>query len=190
MPPDPARLEPHSMSWRRRPLRWLAVLLLGVAAIGAGWSAHQLRSSTLAARTAGQTLLAVTLPDGLGRDVSLAQFKGRVVVVNFWASWCAPCREEMPLFATIQREFAHKGVQFVGIAVDQADKARAVTEELRIDYPILVGGYGALELSRALGNRLSALPFTLVLDRDGLVVHTQLGPLTEPQLRLKLTELL
>ena len=94
------------------------------------------------------------------------------------------------MFASIQRELGGKGVQFVGIAVDQADKVAALVDELRIDFPALVGGYGALELSRTLGNRLAALPFTVVLDREARVVHTQLGPLTEVQLRSILNELL
>lgn len=178
---------------RSRPARWLpriAIAAVAVVAIAAGWSLYLLRSSEAVARASGRTLLALSLPDARGRELSLAQFRDRIVVVNFWATWCAPCREELPMFASIQREFGGKGVQFVGIAVDQADKVAALVDELRIDFPALVGGYGALELSRTLGNRLAALPFTVVLDREARVVHTQLGPLTEVQLRSILNELL
>jgi thiol-disulfide isomerase/thioredoxin len=117
------------------------------------------------------------LPDSQGTPQSLAQWKGNVVVVNFWATWCAPCREEMPEFVRAQQELGPKGLQFVGIAVDDVDKVRAFAREIGLNYPALIGGYGAIELSKTLGNDLSALPFTVVLDRAGRVAHTQLGPL-------------
>jgi peroxiredoxin len=88
----------------------------------------------------------------------------------------------MPRFVEVQKRDAAKGVQFVGIAVDQADKVRDYAREIGLNYPALIGGFGAIELSKALGNELSALPFTIVLDRSGSVVHTQLGPLKAAQL--------
>jgi thiol-disulfide isomerase/thioredoxin len=129
------------------------------------------------------TLLALTLPDAAGKDEPLAQWRGKLLVVNFWATWCAPCREEMPEFVRAQREFGGKGLQFVGIAVDDAAKVRQFTEEIGLNYPALVGGYGAMELSRTLGNQYMALPFTLIVGRDGTIVHTQLGPLSDDKLR-------
>jgi thiol-disulfide isomerase/thioredoxin len=129
------------------------------------------------------TLLALKLPDAGGKEESLEQWRGKLLVVNFWATWCAPCREEMPEFVRFQEEFGAKGLQFVGIAVDDADKVRQFTTEIRLNYPALIGGYGAMELSRTLGNRVMALPFTIVVGRDGKVAHTQLGPLKSDQLR-------
>jgi thiol-disulfide isomerase/thioredoxin len=138
----------------------------------------------------GAPLLAVSLPDATGREQPLAQWKGKVLVVNFWATWCAPCREEMPEFVRVQREFADKGVQFVGIAADSADKVSQFAQEVALNYPALIGGYGALDLSRTLGNNLMALPFTVVVDRSGRIVHTQLGPLREAKLRSLINGLL
>ena len=103
-------------------------------------------------------LLGVSLPDPDGKEQALAQWKGKVMVVNFWATWCAPCREEMPMFVRVQRELGPKGVQFVGIAVDSPDKARKFADELKLNYPTLIGGYGAMELSKTLGNSVMALP--------------------------------
>ena len=103
-------------------------------------------------------------------------------MVNFWATWCAPCREEMPEFIKAQTEYGPKGLQFVGIAVDQPDKVEQFAKEIGLNYPTLVGGFGAMELSKTLGNNLMALPFTVVVDRKGAIVHTQLGELKPDKL--------
>lgn len=138
----------------------------------------------------GSTVLGMVLPDLAGHEQALAQWRGKVLVVNFWATWCAPCREEMPHFVAVQTRDAAKGVQFVGIAVDQPDKVREFANEVGVNYPVLIGGFGAIELSRTLGNELSALPFTIVVDRSGSVAHTQLGPLKAAQLDKLLQRLL
>jgi len=135
-------------------------------------------------------LFGISLPDVDGREQPLAQWRGKVLVVNWWATWCAPCREEMPRFVEAQRELAPRGLQFVGIAVDQPDKVQAFAKEFALNYPSLIGGVGSLELSKAYGNRLMALPFTVVVDRDGRVAHTQLGPLAEHRMRQLLGKLL
>ncbi len=94
------------------------------------------------------------------------------------------------MFTRIQRDSGAKGVQFVGIAVDQADKVKQFATELGLNYPALIGGYGAMELSKSLGNTIMALPFTVIVDREGRVAHTQLGPLKEQQLTSILGQLL
>jgi thiol-disulfide isomerase/thioredoxin len=136
------------------------------------------------------TLLALSLPDAAGKEQSIGQWRGKVVVVNFWATWCEPCRKEMPEFMRAQTEFGPRGLQFVGIAVDQADKVDRFAKDLGLNYPTLIGGYGAVELSKTLGNRIAALPFTIIVDRQGRVAHTQLGPLKPDQLRSIVSKLL
>jgi thiol-disulfide isomerase/thioredoxin len=135
-------------------------------------------------------LLALSLPDATGKEQSIGQWRGKVVVVNFWATWCEPCRKEMPEFMRAQTEFGPRGLQFVGIAVDQADKVDRFAKDLGLNYPTLIGGYGAVELSKTLGNRIAALPFTIIVDRQGRVAHTQLGPLKPDQLRSIVAKLL
>ncbi len=135
-------------------------------------------------------LMGLTLPDSDGREQALAQWRGKVIVVNFWATWCAPCREEMPEFVKAQNEWGGKGLQFVGVAIDEADKVKPFIREIGLNYPSLIGGYGAMELSKALGNQLMALPFTIVIDRQGAVAHKQLGPLKPEQLRRIVVKLL
>jgi thiol-disulfide isomerase/thioredoxin len=135
-------------------------------------------------------LLALSLPDTSGQQQSLAQWRGKVVVVNFWATWCEPCRKEMPEFVRAQRELGPRGLQFVGIAVDQRDKVEQFAKELDLNYPALIGGYDAVDLSKSLGNQLSALPFTIIVDRKGNVAATQLGPFKADKLRATLDSLL
>jgi peroxiredoxin len=135
-------------------------------------------------------LLGLALPDIDGREQRLDQWKGKVMVVNFWATWCEPCREEMPEFVKAQQAFGAKGLQFVGIAIDQPDKIRQFSNELKLNYPSLVGGYGALELSKTLGNKIMALPFTVVIDREGRVAHAQMGPLKPAKLDALVAKLL
>ena len=173
-----------------RPLRWLAVLVAGALALAAGIYFGQRHLGGDGAGRDGAPLLAIALPDTDGKEQWLGQWKGKVLVVNFWATWCAPCREEMPEFVRVQAELAPKGLQFVGIAVDQADKVGQFAAEIKLNYPALIGGYGAMELSKTLGNNLMALPFTVILDRSGKVAHTQLGPLREERLRAIVAQLI
>jgi hypothetical protein len=96
----------------------------------------------------------------------------------------------MPHFIAAQAKDRAKGLQFLVIAVDQVEQVRHLPQEIRLNYPALIGGLGAIELSKALGNDLAALPFTIILDRSGSVVHTQLGPLKSAQLDALLDRLL
>src|SRR5215813_4949183 len=99
---------------------WLAVGIVAAAAAAALYFGSQFETP----KRDASTLLALTLPDPSGHPQALSQWRGKVLVVNFWATWCAPCREEMPEFVKAQSELGSKGLQFVGIAVDQADKAQ------------------------------------------------------------------
>ncbi len=180
----PASVEPSDPVAQRseRPSR--RTLIVGAAALGAlalGIGAALVHSGNDATRD-GSAILGIVLTDSEGRRQALSQWRGKVLVVNFWATWCAPCRDEMPQFVKSQARDGSKGVQFVGIAVDDPDKVRAFAKEIGLNYPALIGGYGAIELSKSLGNDLAALPFTIVLDRQGRVAHTQLGPIKNAKL--------
>jgi thiol-disulfide isomerase/thioredoxin len=169
--PDDPREQPP----RRTRRAWLvAGVALTALALGAGAAWYSLRP---AATADGSAILGLVLPDANGQQQAMAQWRGKVLVVNFWATWCAPCREEMPQFVKIQSRDGGKGVQFVGIAVDDAAKVREFAHDIGLNYPSLIGGFGAIELSKSLGNQVSALPFTVVLNRQGRVALTHLGPL-------------
>jgi len=175
-------------------IRWIVICAtVGLFALAAGFyfgrDVNEPSTRDVVGNSAAP-LLGISLPDTKGHEQPLAQWKGKVLVVNFWATWCVPCREEMPEFVRAQKEFGNQGLQFVGIAIDQPDKIDAFAAELGLNYPALVGGYGAIELSKVMGNRLGALPFTVIVNRAGTVAHTQLGPLKETQLQAILHQLL
>ena len=128
-------------------------------------------------------LLAARYPDLDGRMRRLREWHGRVVVCNFWATWCAPCREEVPLLVAARERWLDKGVEIVGIAIDSADNIQEFTKAYRVNYPVLIANATALELLRKLGNRSGGLPYTVVLDPAGGVNSRHLGALTEAELR-------
>ena len=163
-------------------IRWILFAGIAAAALAAGLYFGRQGATAPSDPAAAAALAGLALPDPQGKEQRLDQWRGKVVVVNFWATWCAPCREEMPEFMKAQTEHGPKGLQFVGIAVDQADKVSQFADEIGLNYPTLVGGFGAMELSKSLGNSLMALPFTVVLDRKGAVAHTQLGILKPDKL--------
>jgi thiol-disulfide isomerase/thioredoxin len=117
-----------------------------------------------------------------GERASLERWRGSVLVVNFWASWCAPCREEIPGLIAIQQQYAANGLQVVGIAVDTEDKARQAAEAMGISYPVLLGGAESINLTRQLGNKVGGLPYTIVLDHEGSLIADHLGIVSRPQL--------
>jgi peroxiredoxin len=169
----------------------LIVALAGVVALAAGlYFGTRSEGPPAGGDEAAVALLGIRLPDASGKEEAFAQWRGKVLVVNFWATWCTPGREEMPDFVAAQRDLGGRGLQFVGIAVDEADKVRRFAEEIGLNYPALIGGYGAIELSQTLGNRVGALPFTVILDRSGKVAHTQLGPLSSAKLHRIVGQLL
>ena len=135
---------------------------------------------------ASDLLMAMSLPDLQGKPQHLEQWRGKMLVVNFWATWCAPCREEIPVFVKLQDRHAAKGLQFVGISIDQVDKTSEFAANYKINYPTLIGTFDTVEVSRQVGNQRRALPFTVILDRKGGIVATELGGLTEEKLEFLL----
>jgi thiol-disulfide isomerase/thioredoxin len=110
-----------------------------------------------------------------------------VVVLNFWATWCAPCREEMPGFERLQSRWAGRGVQFVGVSAEDPAKVVAFARSLQVTYPLWVGGDEVAELSKRLGNRMGVLPHTVVLDPTGSPLGTRVGAYKESDLDNALT---
>ena len=158
------------------------VLIAAIMAIGAGIFAYQATLSDRSVAKVVAELMRLRLPDVSGKDQSLAQWRDKVLVVNFWATWCEPCREEIPVLLRVQAKHASNGVQIVGISVDSADKVRQFASQYRIGYPLVIGSMEVIELTRGLGNNAAGLPYTIVLDRSGRVVKTHLGGISEVEL--------
>ncbi len=173
-----------------RALRIAAIAAVAAAALAAGVYLALERRATAPVPAAVSALTRMQLVDLAGEPATLERWRGRVLVVNFWASWCPPCREEIPGLIRIQEKFASNGVQIVGIAIDSAAKSREAATEMKISYPILVAGLEAIDLTRKLGNPAGGLPYTLILDREGTLVTTHLGLLSEPDLERILAPLL
>jgi thiol-disulfide isomerase/thioredoxin len=165
--------------------RLRAGVFLVVAALAGLTGFYFSRASliTPAADGAAQRLMLAPLADLSGRPQTLSQWRGKVLVVNFWATWCSPCRVEIPGFIELHRELADQGVQFVGIAIDQSAKVNDFARELGVNYPLLIGEDSALELQRQLGDQAGVLPFTVVLDSSGRLVTRHQGGMSAKQLR-------
>lgn len=125
-----------------------------------------------------------------GKRVSLSQWRGQVLVVNYWATWCHPCREEMPGFSRLQEKYQGKSVQFVGISIDTAAKILEFQKTTPVTYPLLIGDMNVMESSAKFGNTHLALPFTAVFDKQGKLFSTKLGRLSESDLEKQLKELI
>jgi len=125
-----------------------------------------------------------------GRLRERGEWEGRVMVLNFWATWCPPCHAETPAFVELQEEYGAQGVQFVGLAVDEKDLVMDFADTYGVNYPMLLGDLNAIELSKQLGNRLGGLPYTVVVTRDGEVAHRQPGEMKKDELESILQGLL
>ena len=154
-----------------------ATVGLLAACAGAGVAWWRLQPSPQARKEPEQwaALWLVPLQTRDGRTIPLADFKGQKILVNFWATWCPPCVEEMPLLDRFYRENSKKGWQVVGIATDQAVSVARFIEQKDIQFPNSVSGAQGVELSRALGNQAGGLPYTVVIGGDGQILAQKSG---------------
>jgi thiol-disulfide isomerase/thioredoxin len=132
-------------------------------------------------------LPAFSLSDLKGKATPISVWSGKSLVINFWATWCAPCRREIPLLKTVASEWAGRDITVVGIAVDYQEKVLDFAREFKIDYPLLIGEQDALDVAAKFGMDSPALPFTVFTDRRGEVVTLFVGELHRPQADLILS---
>ncbi|SER66416.1 Thiol-disulfide isomerase or thioredoxin [Nitrosomonas sp. Nm51] len=137
-----------------------------------------------------EAILSANLPDVDGLSQPVSQWKGDVIVANFWATWCTPCREEIPEFIEMQQEYRDQGLTFIGIAIDQQEKVIPYSKEFGINYPVLIGGLNAMSLAEAAGNQMSVLPYTVIFDRQGNITDTFLGRVHKKTLEKSIMPLL
>lgn len=173
----------------------LIVLVLVAAAVG-GWFVQQRTSEEPAAppvedttaapaqdtAAAAEGPIAFTLPDLEGNARSLAEWDGEARLVNFWATWCAPCRREIPLLKQTQAEHGDGNLQVIGVAVDEREAVLAYAETADFNYPILIGVEDAIAAAESAGVPFIGLPFTLVISADGELVKTHIGEIMAEQI--------
>lgn len=145
------------------------------------------KSSTSVATTsvpagAAESIATASFYDLEEKIQPLAQWQGKVIVVNFWATWCPPCRAEIPEFIRFQKQYAKQGVQFVGIAIDQKSKVLDYAKEIGMNYPVLLGDLAGIDLAKRLGNDEGGLPYTVIVGRDGKIAGSQIGAISFDQL--------
>ena len=159
-----------------------AVAVLAAMAGTALWLAQSPPARLGESDIAPSAVFAASFTDLQGRPRTLGEFQGKVLVLNFWATWCAPCREEMPAFSRLQGAWESKGVRFVGLSDEDPARVAPFVKALAVAYPVWLGGNEVGELSRRLGNRSSVLPHTVVFDRSRRLVATKVGAYSEPEL--------
>jgi peroxiredoxin len=185
---------------------WMWVVIAGAVGLAAGWgvqlwlgedAATAQRGSGAAERRAesaeaagaekprviGEPRPGFSLPTPEGTERAIGDFDGQVVLLNFWATWCPPCVEEMPALAALQDELGDRGLQVLGVALDDREPVREFARVHEVDYPLLVGSRDAYEIARRYGNPRGTLPYTVVIDSEGIVRSTHQGALSREEAR-------
>lgn len=162
-----------------------AALLAGVAGM---WLGRHFHHSTLSMPTiASGQAVAFSLPDISGHERSVQDWTGKVRIVNFWATWCPPCREEIPEFIKAQRRLGPKGLQIIGIAVDRPSRVVQFYKAKKMNYPVLLGEQQGMQLMTRYGDVEGGLPYSIILDRQGRIVASKLGAFTRASLKKALS---
>lgn len=159
-----------------------ALVAIAFLALGA-FLANQRYQPAPAKDQAVQQLWALQLKDAQNKTSALNQWQGKTIVLNFWATWCAPCVQEMPELQALQMEFQTKDVQLLGIGIDSASNIAEFAQKHQISYPLFAAGMEGTQLSEAMGNQHKGLPYTVLIDRQSHIVKRYSGRLDIAQLR-------
>lgn len=154
----------------------LLIVVMSLTAFAAGIVAQQNDGAN--GPFAENGLADIVLPDMQGKQRSLAEWQGKVLIVNFWATWCPPCLKEIPEFIALQNEYGDQGLQFVGIAIEDREPVAQFLQAREINYPILLAEETGTSISVKLGNIIQAVPYSVIIDRAGNIVHGHPGELS------------
>jgi thiol-disulfide isomerase/thioredoxin len=158
-------------------------IIIGVVAVAAlvggfllaQWLNRPVMSEPSQAAAMPKTMVNFTLPGVDGVPRQLSEWRGKLIVLNFWATWCPPCREEIPLFINMQEKYGTRGLQIIGVAIDKLEDVKNFQGFDAINYPVLVGQEEVMALMQRYGNRIGSLPYSVVIDRQGRVLSRRIG---------------
>ena len=179
--------------------RATVIAVVFISAAAAGFYFYQYRAPAADAAPAGEgrhaALIgtvrpAFSLPDLQGREHHISEWDGRVIALNFWATWCPPCLKEIPELIKLQKEYGGQGLQIIGIALQKPAEVVAFAREHGMNYPLLAGEMPVVRVAEDYGNDIGALPYTVVIDRHGRIAFIKQGPVTATEMKRVLRPLL
>lgn len=165
---------------------WLVLIAALIAGAAGVYTASTRYHPAPAADGAVEQFLRSSLPDASGKPMSMEAFRGKTVIINFWAPWCAPCVEEMPELSSLADEVRAQNIHLVGIGVDSAENIQAFSAKIPVSYPLVVAGFSGIEIAKTFGNDVGALPFTVILTKDGTISYRKAGQVTGAELKTAL----
>jgi peroxiredoxin len=179
----------------KKPQRIIAYVLTFVVGMWGGRFIIDYFTGNAQGREAAQAMVKRPAPEFnlLGTDGiqhNSHEWDGKVVILNFWATWCPPCRSETPMFVEMQEQYGATGLQFVGVAIDDAEKVQDFMDTYGINYPMLIGEKDAIQVAKDYGNRFGALPYTVVIDRHGQIQFVQRGEMKRAMVEKAVGQLL
>jgi peroxiredoxin len=157
------------------------VALAALSALG-GWGVYRYLAQPVVIDQTPVDAPDLTLPDLTGQPRSLSEFRGKLLLVNFWATWCAPCLHEIPMLREMQERYGAGGLQVIGPAMDSPEAVRNGAPQLGIQYPVLVGDAEIVDAMQALGDTLGALPYSVLIDANGKIVFRKHGEFERDEL--------
>ncbi|MFQ5659034.1 MAG: peroxiredoxin family protein [Gammaproteobacteria bacterium] len=178
----------------KRPILITGMLIVmgGAAVAGFYYQRHQSETRDGAYQAASQSVIVneqkqqmkgryrpdFSLADVNGRMHHISEWDGRVVALNFWATWCPPCLKEIPEFIKLQAQYRDRGLQFIGIALQRPEDVTEFMQTQGMNYPVLAGERAVIKITKSYGNDIGALPYTVIVDRNGRIAFTKFGQLT------------
>lgn len=167
---------------------WLIPVAALALALGLGIGLW--RSTPGKSELAPEQIYAASFADLAGQKQTFSQWRGKVLVINFWATWCPPCRQEIPDFVAVYNAYRAKDVVIVGVAQDERDAVADFAQEFRITYPMVIGGDEGYDFAAKLGNTSSSIPFTVIINRQGVVAYVAVGAMRRAELEKQLAKLI